>query len=201
MQFSAMLRTDAVHHASGVECPHYFPRPLLALNQPTQQNGEDFVRIDDVAMFIDSANPVGVSIRSESGLTMFFDHCLLQLSKVRQDRFRIDPGKQRVRFAVDLNAGNIDATENSRQNSAACSVHGIDSEFEPAGCDLLQVDKSRDLLNVSGKKIHLLNFGCHGSACQWLAQARLDGSYHGWLARPAVAGFELNSIPLEGIVA
>ena len=65
-QLATVFCADAVEHAGGVEGAHDVARPFLSFQQPAQQNGENFVRIDEAAVFGDGANAVGVAIGGKS---------------------------------------------------------------------------------------------------------------------------------------
>ncbi len=60
--------SDAIEHLGGVEGARHATGPALALQQPTQQDGENLVWIDEVAVLIDRAQPIGIAVGHESGL-------------------------------------------------------------------------------------------------------------------------------------
>ena len=71
-------------------------------------------------------------------------HGLLQHRDVRQDRLRIDSGKQRIEFAANLNVVDPVLAEDALQHAAARAVHHVDGELEIGFLDCLQVDKILD---------------------------------------------------------
>ena len=75
MQGAAILRGDTVEHLGGVEGTGDVAGPALAVEQPLEQDGEDLVRVDDVAMLIDRADAVGVSVGDEACIAFFGDDC------------------------------------------------------------------------------------------------------------------------------
>src|SRR5207245_9232675 len=66
VQLAAMLGGDAIEHARGVESAHYVARPLLAFEQPAEENRENLVGIDEAAVFGHGADAVGVAIRGKA---------------------------------------------------------------------------------------------------------------------------------------
>src|SRR5271156_3962979 len=86
IEFAAMFSADAVDHAGGVEGAGDVAWPFLALQQPTQQDGEDLMRIDEVAVFVDRAKAIGVAIGDESRVAVVHDYRLLQGFDMRLNR-------------------------------------------------------------------------------------------------------------------
>src|ERR1700735_379701 len=59
---------DTVNHFGGVEGPRHIARPLLALEQPLEQDAVDFIGVDEAALLIHRANAVRVAVGGKAGL-------------------------------------------------------------------------------------------------------------------------------------
>src|SRR5260370_35450529 len=103
MDFAAMLGSDPVDHARGVECADDIAGPVFALQEPMQQNGENLVRVHKASVFGYRADAVGIAIGSQAGIASLAHHGLLQPGGVWLDGFGIDVGEQWIQFLADAN--------------------------------------------------------------------------------------------------
>src|SRR5258708_39472141 len=148
VQLAAVFGGDAIEHTGSVEGAHNVAGPFIALQKPAQQDAENYMRIHEATVFGDGSDAVGIAIRGQASIALLANHRLLQESDVRLDRLRIDAGKQRVQFLTNgdmLDAAHI---ENSRQNAAARTVHGVDGEFKFRLGNDVDVSEAADSSNV-----------------------------------------------------
>ena len=143
VQLASVLGGDAIHHAGGVEGAHHVARPLLAHQQPVQQNGHAFVRIDEAAVFGHRADAIGVAIGDQAGVTFFFHNRFLQQRDVRHDRLGIDAREERIHFLADGYVANAVLVEDFRQHAAARAVHGVDGKLEIRAADQIEIGELR----------------------------------------------------------
>jgi hypothetical protein len=92
-ELAAVFLCDAIEHFGGVEGAGDGAGPAFALEHPAEQDGEDFVRVDEVAVLVGGADAVGVAVGAEAGLAAVGHDCLTQCADVRLDGLRIDSGK------------------------------------------------------------------------------------------------------------
>ena len=71
VQLAAVPGGDAVEHERGVEGAGDVAGPAFAFEQPLEQDGEDLVCVDDVAVLVYRADAVGVAIGDEACVTLF----------------------------------------------------------------------------------------------------------------------------------
>ena len=117
---------DAVEHFGGVERARDGAGPAFAAEHPAQQDGENLVRIDEVAVLVGGADAVGIAVGAEAGVAAVGDDCLAQGADMRLDRLGIDAGKERVDIAADLHVIDADAREDVGEDGAAGAIHGVD---------------------------------------------------------------------------
>ena len=130
VKLAPVFRRDAVDHARGVKGAYNFAGPLFPLQQPAQQDRENFVRIDEAAIFSDGANAVGIAIGREAGIALFADDRLLQFGNVRLNRLGIDAREKRVQLLPDGKMLDAALAKHSADDAAAGAVHGVDSKLE-----------------------------------------------------------------------
>ncbi len=116
-QFAMVFAGDAVEHAGGVEGAGDGAGPLLALEKPLQQHRETLVRVDEAAVLGDRADAVGIAIDRQAGAALFAHHGVLEGFHVRQNRLRVDAGKQRIHLSANLQVRNSGLLEDARQHS------------------------------------------------------------------------------------
>src|SRR5207245_2750151 len=126
VQFAAVARGNAVHHARGVESANYLARPFLSFQEPAQQDGKNLMRINEAAVFCNGADAVGVTVCSETGMAVVLYHSFLKQGHVRLDRLRINSWEKRIQLLTNSNMPNAPFFEDLRQNAPAGAVHGID---------------------------------------------------------------------------
>ena len=81
------------------------PSQPLRVSSHSSRIAKDLVRIDHIAVLIDSPDAVRVPIRNQARIALVRDDPLLGRGDVRQDRFRIDARKRRVHFRPHLDEG------------------------------------------------------------------------------------------------
>ena len=99
---ASVAGADAVDHAGGVEGARDVAGPFLAREQPLEQHGEDLVRIDEVAVFVDGSDTVGIAVGDQAGVASVLDDGVLKSAHVRLDGLRIDAGEERVVLGANL---------------------------------------------------------------------------------------------------
>ena len=73
-ELAAVFQADAVEHFGGVEGARDGAGPIVViLEHPTEQNGINFVGIDEVAILICRPDAVGVAVGAEAGLAVVGD--------------------------------------------------------------------------------------------------------------------------------
>ena len=147
-QLAPVLGRDAIQHARGVEGARDHARPLLALEQPAQQDGVTLVRVNKAAVLGDGADAVGVAIGDEARVTLFAHHHLLRLGHVRLDRFRVDAREQRVNVGANLYVLDVAFGEDPGKHVAAGAIHAIDAELEAGARDGIEIGKFSDGCDV-----------------------------------------------------
>src|SRR5262249_19834946 len=156
-QLASMFGGDAVLHARGVEGAHHVARPVLASDQPLQEDGIDLVGVDKAAVLRRGPDAVRIAIGDEAGMALFLNYHFLQSADVRLNRLRINSRKQRVHLAPDLHMGDASPLENVGEDVAPRAVHAVDGKLEAGLGDLLQVGKSGDGMNVSRLEVGFLD--------------------------------------------
>ena len=73
VQLAAVPGGDTVEHFGGVEGAGDVAGPAFVLEQPLEDDGEDLVCVDDVAVFVNGADAVGVAIGDEAGVAVLGD--------------------------------------------------------------------------------------------------------------------------------
>ena len=124
-----MFRANPVQHFSGVEGAGHGAGPALALERPTEQDGENLVRIDEVAILICRPDAVGVAVGAQAGLAAVGHHRLAQGADVWLDGLGIDAGKERVGVPVNLHVGHAQTSKNVGDNGPAGTIHGVDGKL------------------------------------------------------------------------
>src|ERR1035437_3706002 len=104
--------SDPVKHLGGIEGARDGAGPAFAPQHPTEQDGIDLVRIDEVALIVGGADAVRVAVRAEPCVAAVGHHRLPQGANVGLDRFGVNAGKKRVGIATNLHVGHTDAGEN-----------------------------------------------------------------------------------------
>ena len=199
-EFAAVLLADAVEHFGGIEGAGDGAGPAFAAQHPGEQDGEDLVRVDEVAVLVGSADAVGVAVGAEAGMAMVLDGCFAEGADVGLDGFGIDAGKERIGCGADGHVGHADAARRCRKEWCGRAVHGVDAEFHAGLGDEVEVGEALDGLEVVGKEIDFSD-GCGLCGADYgLAEIRFDGGDDGGLARAAVPGFVFHAVPLRGIV-
>src|SRR5262249_20663483 len=114
-----------IKHLGGIEGSHDFAGPLLALQDPSQEDGVDLVRVDESAIFGDSADAIGVAISDQAAVALLAHDHLLGCLDMRLDGLRVNSGEERVNLAPDLHVLNAALSENARKHAAAGAIHGV----------------------------------------------------------------------------
>src|SRR6185437_7692928 len=195
-ELTAVPGGDAVKHFCGVEGAGDSTRPALAAQNPTEQNGVDFVRVDEVAELVSSADAVGVSIGAEAGVALVGDDSIAQGANVRLDRLGIDAGKERVRVGADGDVGDTMRRKNFGENGAAGAIHGVDAELHAGAADECEIGEALDGFEIGGQEIDFGNWRGLRRSWDWLAEVGFNFRHDGWEARAAVPGFVLDAVPL-----
>src|SRR2546422_9950674 len=124
VQFAAVARGNAVHHARGVESANYLARPFLSFQEPAQQDGKNLMRINEAAVFCNGADAVGVTVCGETGVAVILYHSFLKQGHVRLDRLRVNSLEKRVPLLTNSYVPDAPLFENNWQNAAAGARHG-----------------------------------------------------------------------------
>src|SRR6185437_9322531 len=154
VEFASMFRGDAVEHARCVESAHHFAGPFFSCEQPFEEYGENLVRVDETAVFCDSADAVGVAVRGKTGMTFLAHNDVLQRAHMRLDWFRVDTREQRVHILANGDEINSVLTKNLRQDPAARAVHGVNREFELGLRDQVEIGKAANGPGVCSLEIY-----------------------------------------------
>ena len=199
-QFAAMLLADAVEHFGGVESSGYGAGPAFALEHPTEQDGEDLVRVDEIAVLVGGADAVCVAVGAEAGLAVVGHGCLAERADVRLDGLGVDAGEERVDVAANLDMGYADAGEDVGDDGAARAIHRVDAELHAGFGDEVEVGEAFDCREIGRQEIDQRDGRGFGRTRDGLAEVGFDLRDDGGLARAAVPGFVFDAIPLRGIV-
>jgi hypothetical protein len=193
--------SDAVEHASGVKGARDIARPLFALEQPAQEDGVYLVRIDEIAVLIDGADAISVTIGREAGGAFVLDDGVLKGADMRLDRLGIDAGKKWIVLKTDLDVIDAELVEDAGKNAAAGAVHAVDGQLHAGLCDQVEVGEFRDGIDIGS---HEIFFGDGGFLlCCWQLRSKVGFNFRDdrGATRTAIAGLVLHTIPLEGVVA
>ena len=93
-----------------------------------EQNGEDFVRVDETSVAVDSAHAVRVAVGGEAGVVSAFDDRLAKAGDVGLDWLGVEAGEKRVALAVDFAMRNPGIFEQPGDAASARAVERIDHE-------------------------------------------------------------------------
>src|SRR5271156_924726 len=74
VDFAPVTGSDAVYHLGRVERPGHIARPLLAFEQPFQQEAVDLIGVDELPLLIHRADAVRVTIGSKASLAVVVQH-------------------------------------------------------------------------------------------------------------------------------
>jgi len=122
-----------------------------------QQHRKDLVRVNNIAMLIDRANAVSITIRNQPRSAVILNHGYLRRRNMGQNRLRIYTGKRRVQFTAELHIRNTGALKNPRYISLTGTIHRVNKKSVTRLPDLLEVDKLLQRSNIRWRKIHFLN--------------------------------------------
>ena len=166
------------------------------------------MRVDEASGSINSPNAIGIAIGGKAGVSAVVRNSLLKLPDVRLHRLRVKAAKERIGPAVNLLTANSVARAQGREIAARRAEHGICDEMKVPLRDTLQIDDRFNVLQVSLAQIAWVN-GCR--ARRRRNALAISRSYGGQTrfhllndlgsGRAAVAGLELESVPLPRIVA
>ena len=173
------------------------PGQPLYLQDPVEERGIDFVRVDEVAMLVGRADAVGVAVGAEAGLAAVGYCGFAEGANVGLDGLGIDAGKERVGFGADLHVSHADAVKDVSENCAARAVHGVDAELHAGFRDEVEVGEALDGFEIGGQEVDFRNGRGLRGARNGLAEKRLDGRDHGGLARAAIPALVLDAVPLR----
>src|SRR6202035_4414012 len=104
-----------------------------------QQNGEDLVRVDKVAILVGGADAVGVAVGAKAGVAVVGNHRLAQRANVRLDGLGVDAGEERIDVAADLHVIDTDPREDVGEDRKPGAVHGVDGKLETRLGDEIEV--------------------------------------------------------------
>src|SRR5437773_5493349 len=201
VQFAAVARGNAVHHARGVESANYLARPFLSFQEPAQQDGKNLMRINEAAVFCNIADTVGVTVCSETGMAIVLYHSFLKQSHVRLDRLRINAWEKRIQLLTNSYVPDASLFEDIGQNAAAGAVHGIDHKSKIRFSDETEISEAADCANVGLLQINFFDWS--GAAIRHSSGAKfVFNHFHDrGRGRAAELRFKLHSIPVPRVVA
>src|SRR5437016_2207207 len=115
-QLAVVPGGNSVKHPGGIEGAHHVTRPVAMSKQPLQDDGINFMRINEAAIFRHSANAVGIAIRHYARMALLMHHSFLQHAHVRLNGLWINAGKERIYLTANLYVLDCPLLENSRQH-------------------------------------------------------------------------------------
>ena len=200
VHFAAVFRADAIDHASGVEGANDFARPLLALQQPLEDDRENLVRVHEAAVFGDGTEAVGIAICGKPRGALLAHYRLLKQFDVRQDGLGINAREQRVQLATNFYVVDVGLGKDALEHAAAGAVHDVDRELETGLLDGVEVDKLLYCRDVRSLEVGAKNLatGTIYLRCVERTLDRLDDSGCG---RTAVSRLVFHTVPVPGIMA
>ena len=68
VELAAVAGCDPVQHPGRIEGARHISRPLLALEQPLEQQAVDFIGIDEPAFFVHRADAVSIAVGGKAGV-------------------------------------------------------------------------------------------------------------------------------------
>ena len=197
---AAVPGADAVEHFGGVEGAGHVAGPAFVFEHPTEEDREDFVRVDEVAVLVGGADAVGVAVGAEAGVASVGDDCFAERADVGFDGLGVDAGKEGVDGAADLDEIDTETSEDAAEQGAARAIHGVDAEFEAGLGDEIEIGEFLNGGHVGGDEINFLD-GCGGrGAGDGRAQVALNGGDDRRAAGAAEPCLVLDAVPLEGVV-
>src|ERR1700679_2867230 len=162
INLASVTSGDAIYHLGRVERPGHLAGPLLAFEQPLQQEAVDLIGVDESPLFIHRADAVRVTVGGKAGVAVVLQHRDLQRPDMGRNRLRLDAGKERIPFGPYLNVLDAHAGEDAREHAPPGAVHTVDGVFLPGRGDPLEVGEDRDGLDIGAKKVSLSD-GAAGS--------------------------------------
>ena len=100
-QRQAMRRAHLVHHRSGRERLDHPPPALSIYNQMMQQQANDLVCRQRVAVAVHAANAIGIAVGHEANVVRMSAEELPAAPVICDDRFGIDAAKQHVMLRIE----------------------------------------------------------------------------------------------------
>ena len=159
------------------------------------------MRINEAAVFCNSADTVGVTVCSETGMAVVLYHSFLKQGHVRLDRLRINSWEKRIQLLTNSNVRDASLFEDIGQNAAAGAVHGIDHKSKIRFSDETEISEAAYCANVGLLQIHFFDWG--GATIRHSSDANfVFNHFHDrGRGRAAELRFELHSIPVPWVVA
>src|SRR5580658_895839 len=157
VNFAPVTGGDAIYHLGRVEGPGHVAGPLLAFEQPLQQEAVDLIGIDESPFLIYRADAVRVTVGGKAGLAVVFQHRNLQRPDMGRYRLWLNAGKERIPFRPYLDVVNAHAGEDAGEDAPPGAVHAVNGVFLPGRGDPLEVSEGRDGLDIRAKKVSLGN--------------------------------------------
>src|SRR3984885_8459967 len=152
-------------------------------------------------MFVYGTDPVGISIRDQTGIAPRSNYGALRHLDVWQNRLRIDHRNGRIDLVADLDVWNARTRKDSRNHPTARAVHAIDQKPVSGGANRIEINKPRNRSNVIRVEIDRLDRRRLCCLHQWLVQITLDGGHDRRLTRTTITGLVFDAVPLSRIVA
>src|SRR2546425_10348105 len=117
------------------------------------------MRINEAAVFCNSADTVGVTVCSETGMAIVLYHSFLKQGHVRLDRLRINSWEKRIQLLTNSYVPDASLFEDIGQNAAAGAVHGVEHKSKIRFSDETEISEAAYCANVGLLQIHFFDWG------------------------------------------
>ena len=163
VQLQAVALCQAVDHARGGYGPHHGSRPAALLDQVLQRQGEDLVRVDEVAALVHGADAVRVAVGRHAEVAHARADGGGQRAEILGDRLGMDAAEAGIHLAADLGHLAARSLQKGFDHAAARSVHGIHDKALRVFGDDIRIDQRAQMIEVRRQRVELLDQA--GLAC------------------------------------
>ena len=163
VQLQAIALCQAVDHARRGDGPHHGSRPAALLDQILQRQGEDLMRIDEVAALVHGADAVRVAVGHHAEVAHPRADGGGQRAEIPGDRLRVDAAEAGIHLAADLGHLAARSLQKGFDHAAARSVHGIHDKALRVFGDHIRIDQRAQMIEVRRQRVELLDqvgFAC-----------------------------------------
>ena len=178
----------AVDHFADGKRPGHTAGEAASLDQVAEEQREDFVRVNEVALGVYGGQAVGVAVGGEPGHAIVRADGFAQGVQVGVQRFGLRAAKERVTGAANFHRRDAVRREDFAQVAGAGAVHRVNSEAErravEAGSgDAVEVHQFAQVREVGGFEVNHFDaaqVGLHARQAVGSGEEALDLLHGAW---------------------